>query len=128
METKNDNFRCNSRGPDLVFHPTNRNEDSVIYAYSSSSVTRDYERLDFAIYDIDPKISSFISLDFSSIMIGVMNGRKGRISKEIMKSSEKALRKAANGKHLLKFTGRFNIFIDTVDDVYFSAKKIEIVK
>ena len=115
-------------GPDLVFHPTNKNEDSVIYAYTSSSVTRDYERLDFAIYDIDPKISSFISLDFSNIMIGVMNGRKGRISKEIMKSSEKALRKAANGKHLLKFTGRFNIFTNTVDDVYFSAKKIEIVK
>lgn len=115
-------------GPDLVFHPTNKNEDSVIYAYSSSSVTRDYERLDFAIYDRNSKISNFVALDTSNIMIGVMNGRKGRISKEIMKSSEKALRKAANGKHLLKFTGRFNIFTNTVDDVYFSAKKIEIVK
>ena len=56
---------------DLIWYSTRPiNEDSVIYAYSSSSVTHDYERLDFAIYDRDPKISSFISLDFSNIMTG----------------------------------------------------------
>ena len=117
-------------GTDLFGHPNNEKKNNVvIYSYGSGIPLKQYERLDFNLYDPKRWLSGLkmLQLDLSNPLDVVMSGARGQVSKSTMKSSERALRRAGMGEKLLKVTGNFDVYSNQLK-LFFRASKVEIVE